>query len=195
MSDGPRIPAIPTLYNGVEYRSRLEARWAAFFGLAGWQFQYEPFDLNGWIPDFMICGDAEILVEVKPVTRFPLEVHEEVQRSGCDHQVLFLGCAVPVKRVYGEENPDWGPLGWLSIPRAVDPFVTDAYCLRLSLDDHPAFGLCGNQGPSSDRITGKPCPPECWHWASDEANDLWTQAGNLTQWKGRRSVTDARPRQ
>jgi hypothetical protein len=27
------MKAIPTIYQGVEYRSRLEARWAAFFDL------------------------------------------------------------------------------------------------------------------------------------------------------------------
>jgi len=27
------IPAIPTRYNGVNFRSRLEAKWAAFFDL------------------------------------------------------------------------------------------------------------------------------------------------------------------
>ena len=32
----------PTLYNGRRYRSRLEARWAAFFDLVRWPFEYEP---------------------------------------------------------------------------------------------------------------------------------------------------------
>ena len=30
-----QIAAIPTLYRGRQYRSRLEAKWAAFFDLAG----------------------------------------------------------------------------------------------------------------------------------------------------------------
>ena len=30
------IKAIPTTYAGVRFRSRLEARWAAFFDLCGW---------------------------------------------------------------------------------------------------------------------------------------------------------------
>jgi hypothetical protein len=46
------LTAIPTRYGGVQFRSRLEARWAAFFDLAGWRWQYEPIDLAGWIPDF-----------------------------------------------------------------------------------------------------------------------------------------------
>jgi hypothetical protein len=62
--------AIATLYDGIEYRSRLEARWGAFFDHIGWKFTYEPFDGNGYIPDFLIHGQAPFLVEIKPaVTR------------------------------------------------------------------------------------------------------------------------------
>lgn len=63
-----QFAAIPTVYKGVHMRSRLEARWAAFFDLCGWQWEYEPFDLNGWIPDFMLRGaKTNTLVEVKPL--------------------------------------------------------------------------------------------------------------------------------
>ena len=31
----------PTTYADVKFRSRLEARWAAFFDLAGWRWEYE----------------------------------------------------------------------------------------------------------------------------------------------------------
>jgi hypothetical protein len=51
----------------VRYRSRLEARWAAFFAELGWSFYYEPQELPGWAPDFLIDGpDASVFVEVKP---------------------------------------------------------------------------------------------------------------------------------
>jgi hypothetical protein len=64
------IPAIPTLYRGRLYRSRLEARWAAFFDEMGWQSEYEPSDLGIWSPDFALWGRptrAPLLVEVKPI--------------------------------------------------------------------------------------------------------------------------------
>lgn len=61
------ISAKPTLYKDRLYRSRLEARWACMFDFMGWQYEYEPFDLNGWSPDFLVKGCAgDILVEVKP---------------------------------------------------------------------------------------------------------------------------------
>lgn len=64
------IKPIKTKYAGVIFRSRLEATWAAFFDLMGWKWDYEPIDLDGWSPDFLLRGDyrEEILVEVKPIT-------------------------------------------------------------------------------------------------------------------------------
>jgi len=69
------IKAHPTEYRGVMFRSRLEARWAAFFDLIEWRWEYEPIDLNGWTPDFRVefdcchseCGGGHtLLVEIKP---------------------------------------------------------------------------------------------------------------------------------
>jgi len=69
------IKSHPTEFSGVMFRSRLEARWAAFFELVGWSWQYEPIDLNGWSPDFRVefecwhsecSGSHALLVEVKP---------------------------------------------------------------------------------------------------------------------------------
>ena len=65
----PARTGIPTKYNHCQFRSRLEAKWAAFFDLVGWKWEYDPFDLNGWIPDFLLIGTREkVLVEVKPFT-------------------------------------------------------------------------------------------------------------------------------
>ena len=69
------LRAHETLYRGVRFRSRLEARWAAFFDLVEWNWKYEPIDLEGWTPDFWVsfpCGHSEcpetheLYVEVKP---------------------------------------------------------------------------------------------------------------------------------
>lgn len=56
---------IRTKYNGIEYRSRVEARYAAFWDWLGWKFIYEPLDGDGYIPDFLIDGEQPLLVEVK----------------------------------------------------------------------------------------------------------------------------------
>jgi hypothetical protein len=62
--------AIPTHYTGVNFRSRLEARWAAFFELIKWRVSYEPLDLNGYIPDFISTETLHgrvWLFEIKPI--------------------------------------------------------------------------------------------------------------------------------
>ncbi len=62
------IAAIPTDYAGVHFRSRLEAKWAAFFDLVGWRWDYEPLDLDGYVPDYMLSLPAgKVAVEVKPI--------------------------------------------------------------------------------------------------------------------------------
>jgi hypothetical protein len=63
--------SIKTVYDGVTYRSRLEARWAIVFAALGLPFEFEPqlFDLPSgrYLPDFRIFGgyDVAFWVEVK----------------------------------------------------------------------------------------------------------------------------------
>src|SRR4051794_1679736 len=116
------MTGIPTKHKGRQFRSRLEARWANFFDLVGWRYEYEPFDLPGWIPDFMLIGAHEsILVEVKPVTQLPEDVAEEIGRcAGAEkYEVLIVGCTVPTmsaQKRFSRGVPLGGvPFGWLGI--------------------------------------------------------------------------------
>lgn len=63
------IQAIQTHYDGYHFRSRLEARWAVFFTLAGIPYQYEIEGFKtakgkGYLPDFYL-PDCGLWVEVK----------------------------------------------------------------------------------------------------------------------------------
>lgn len=66
------ISAKTTVFDGQNYRSRLEAKWAAMFQFFGWEAEYEPSEINGYNPDFIIkCSSKaydckNIIVEVKP---------------------------------------------------------------------------------------------------------------------------------
>src|SRR5438270_435970 len=97
-----KFASIPTAYNGVNFRSRLEARWAAFFDLCNWSWEYEPIDLNGWIPDFRLIGIDKTLVEVKPFEIDPytilegddkgwLEVVTKIEKANPPSQCMLLG--------------------------------------------------------------------------------------------------------
>jgi hypothetical protein len=74
-------------------RSRLEARWAAFFDARGWQWDYEPIDLDGYIPDFIISFKRPVLVEVKPVLSFDdFDGHcPKIENSGWNKDYIILG--------------------------------------------------------------------------------------------------------
>ena len=59
---------IPTIgVRDIQFRSRIEAQWAYIFEKLEWDWEYEPIDLQGYIPDFIIKfdGDKEILIEIK----------------------------------------------------------------------------------------------------------------------------------
>lgn len=85
--------SIPTKYKGIQFRSRLEAKWAAFFDLLDWDWTYEPFDLHGWIPDFALNFKKPVLVEVKPIlTKADFRSYRrEFTRAKTDLEVLLVG--------------------------------------------------------------------------------------------------------
>lgn len=78
MTIANHLKAIPTIYQGVSFRSRLEARWAVFFCRLGivWDYEKEAFSLDGgrigYTPDFWLPyvsiekGNQGCWFEVKP---------------------------------------------------------------------------------------------------------------------------------
>lgn len=152
------MKAIPTKYGGTNFRSRLEARWAAFFDLSEIRWSYEPIDLDGWCPDFGL--DLNVLVEVKPVNpvrlsdwpiaRRPPRVlpdhssFEKAKRYRNDHVVMLLG-------THPNDDADYFGLGILS--------------------DFPAH-------------EGRDDWLEVNKMGTEHAKENWIEAGNRVQWKG-----------
>jgi hypothetical protein len=189
---------IPTRYRNVQYRSRLEAKWAAFWDLMGWPFQYEPFDLQGWIPDFLLGrGKDSILVEVKPVIELPRDTVDKIDRVASGWRALILGCSIDFPD-RPREDPFVPKIGWLRYP-----FLTP---------DHPEYSGPEWEGPywddaligSWDGSTGitvrhggwrnviGPGSGKYYHqseWVCESVRLAWNQAGNLVQWRGKQSVT------
>lgn len=197
--------AIATLYEGIEYRSRLEARWAAFFTNIGWKHTYEPFDGDGYIPDFLIQGPAKLLVEVKPAAepceyRAPIAKIEAGVRNHWQADILIVGVnpmpwetftwgtSHPAIGVIGEYQanswaPDthggwaWGDACWLTC---------DGQCCAK----YPT--TCGRLGVFSE-INGWASRP-CGHYCGDHhmgwpdklaIRDAWASACNRVKWQGR----------
>ena len=174
------IPSIPTTYDGVRFRSRLEARWAYFFNAFGIKWQYEPYELDGWIPDFVFKGQhEEILVEVKPVTsRCPVLETRLAKYLKPGIEILILG-----------NSPLFG--------------VPDQFT-----DDLLAGWLLDNSGDFEDALWGlnKAGHLDFWHrynsfhyrlsgeYEGDHhikspsfnfLESVWKDAGNETQWNKR----------
>ena len=187
--------AITTIYGGIEYRSRLEARWAAFFAGIGWHFTYEPFDGDGYIPDFLIHGDRPLLVEVKPAVTSadfsaPVQKASDGLRDHWRHDLLIVG-ADPLPHLehsFDDYNPAAGLLG--------EFFPGDEYvpepAWSWGTGNWFTCGSCGRIGIFHDHMSyaGRPCG----HYDGDHylrpldpsvVLGAWGAACNDVKWRGR----------
>lgn len=187
------VKAIKTTYDGINFRSRLEAKWAAFFQMLGWPFEYEPFDLDGYIPDFVLKFHKPLLVEVKPEIVFGKlgQYVEKIIRSGWEGEALIVGatlwdpwsgdirpgrdCYIKLGLlVYSKEDRD-------DISNCSEAVICGA-CWRSSHDK-----LISDEGDWSCRLCGSYTGEA---WGDSSAWDAivrkycacWKQAGNLVQW-------------
>lgn len=111
------MKAIPININGIQFRSKIEARWYLFMKNLGWNIEYEPEieGITGWIPDFLILGNGEfgtnkVLVEVKPFqtlsdfeSDYASETIKKIENSlkntlGHYDAVLLVGSSLNLKR-------------------------------------------------------------------------------------------------
>ena len=108
--DIKKIKPIQTEYNGLKFRSRLEARWAVFFDNAKIDYEYEPEgyeDEKGkrYLPDFYL-PDFDLYVEVKRNTEEGIkEITDKcldaIQWGGAIKQILILSDIPEGKSVDG----------------------------------------------------------------------------------------------
>lgn len=171
--------AIATAYSHVTFKSRLEARWAAFFDLMGWQWTYEPYDLDAWIPDFQV-GKVGNLAEVKPlvVDEEWQSVTQQIERALINvarkPRVLLLGVSpfdyiddcVAIGWVLEWYEPDWlmdVAVGgkWCTGPTGCHAHAYDWTCMIEG--EHYGGAILSGDGAV------------VW--------DNWRKASNVTQWR------------
>lgn len=89
------ISPISRSYKGIIFRSTLEVRWATFFDLINWEWQYEAklikLPTSSYLPDFYF-PDFKGYAEVKPDELLPLERKKCIELSELyiDTPVLLL---------------------------------------------------------------------------------------------------------
>lgn len=124
------IPARPTVYKGIQMRSRLEADYASALDRDGETWEYEPTCFAGpdgqWLPDFRIGYDG-IYVEVKPAyliardTSDILDVYDRVDKILRQMTVAWLSEPQAAIQLifweYGREQVE-APLSIMGTPGA-----------------------------------------------------------------------------
>lgn len=170
---------IPTQMGGINFRSRLEAKWANVFTALGWDWSYEPFDLPGWVPDFLIrCeGKRDLLIDIKPIARFdvePLELFEKMERAadGQPYNLAVLGIE-PVA------NDEGCLIGWMKADFGYEePWD---WCRLVSVRKDQ-IGVNQVQFSWCDFITGEHCKYGLWPDHEKFVASVFSTALNAVQW-------------
>lgn len=197
-------PGIPTDYSGYRFRSRGEAGWAAFFHLLGWSWRYEPVDLSGYIPDFVVPLDFPLLVECKPaytldqIRENGTDAMKKIEQTGWRSHTLLVGA-----HLLDSDNGAPDCLGMAGIPHGGPEMALPDHTRVLSFDWHPArlmwctacnnptirvvgapYRRCSNRRCT---FTGEPAPLDPRH-----VSLMWALAWNMVRWTGKAPAT-ARP--
>jgi hypothetical protein len=96
-----RIKAIPTVYSGIKFRSKLEARVAQFFDRAQikWVYEAEGYDIDGtwYLPDFWL-PDLRAFVEVKGLIDDSVNKILALASAVPDDTTVFMATAEQIAR-------------------------------------------------------------------------------------------------
>lgn len=157
----------PTTHKGSLIRSFLEKKWHVFFDYCGWDYQYEPYPLPTWLPDFVLIGKSKTyLVEVKPVSlmidlpQFFDKISKAVGQA--DFECIFLGCSIKKNRI-----------GWMVTPST--GVIKDVVFGKTS-DEKYDIIIPNREGSMEGFFTGGIVTPEdCTH--------IWNYSGNQVQWR------------
>lgn len=184
------IPAKPTEYAGVQFRSRLEARWAAFFDLLGWEWDYEPpIQFRYWTPDFLLKMSRAVYVEVKPIERMSIEV------------MSWIDVALPPYAPDDPTSDEWGMAEAMVVGNCLPRGEAGHKCVGWlrdmgewgfapfgrwmdASDGTRRIGFCHETRYFRDRVTGG-YDGGCFGAApfdESEVETLWRQAGNTVQY-------------
>jgi hypothetical protein len=93
------IKPLPTNYNGIKFRSKLEAQWAVFFNELGYDFEYEPEGFTDgkikYVPDFFI-KELDMFFEIKPTDKISEKELDKLLLASLI-KPIGLCCGLPMK--------------------------------------------------------------------------------------------------
>jgi len=177
------IKAIPTKFNGVLMRSRLEARWAAFFTNCGWRWTYEPFDAAGWAPDFVIHLPAgDVYVEVKPM--FTPKVRETFisvaePLVGQEHRAILVS-----DHIHFEPGDFGDAMIGMGIGRGAFVGGDDIAIGCCTASEMPCLGMSPANADYACWVCGQHEKQHAHSPQEAGIGEKWADACNRTQWRG-----------
>ena len=187
------MKAIPITYNGINFRSKLEARWYIFMKNLGWNVEYEPHieGLNNWLPDFLIIGnDTKVLVEVKPFNSsrdflgdYAADTIKKINNSNwlkLDFDaVIMVGSTLNLGKGMCNHTFIGG-----DIIRPDDLNSDGYYSEAFVYTDHSGkIGICDNSIWYQDIINNDHDGGYCLHDENREKLEIcWNKAGSKLQW-------------
>jgi len=158
------------MFRGVWMRSRTEARWAAMFERLGWKWSYEPFDLMGYVPDFMLdLGATRLLCEVKATDEDFALAESKIETSGWEHPALIVGHDVDRHTCGRIRSWDGVDFSW-----GQARFFWCISCQQHSVLDDDGDWRCRRCGDGRGNS----------HVGDFEVDEMWASVGNAVQWKG-----------
>lgn len=195
----------PTYYHNRRYRSRLEATWAVFMDLVGWEYEYESYDLKQYSPDFIIYTynpttkrKDKLLIEVKPYCSFnDFEINKvtsKIEKSLCNNynaKILLLGEHLFRDSIDPNHITNSLILGWIGVPiNKTEYQYTEAIIecddfYNISRNQPLDFYYILNQTKSSGQITGVVRYGTFYETSIQEmlqVEKLWNLARNRVQW-------------
>lgn len=140
-------------YKCLIFKSPLEARWAAFFDLAGWSWHTNPAPVGDWSPDFHVTF--------------------ECMHSECSGSHSLLVSVLPIDTVAG-----FGAHPCLDYAYGVPNGGTSSD--RIGVDGGAAFGA--NPGVAQWEIShGSGGGVEDLYFRVPNVDELWVHAGTLVK--------------
>jgi hypothetical protein len=183
--------AIPTLYNGYHFRSRLEAKWAVFMDVldVGWRYEPEGYVVGGepYLPDFYLPGLGAGLgafLEIKPTAPVSMSRADRVAQHLADNSgkmvYVQIGPLVAVERygtadtILAEPTDAWAR-AYFPETGADEPYLWCECplcgCIDLSFDGRAARNYC-----------------RCYHDTNEDKQYNWRSARLLDAYEKARNM-------
>lgn len=104
---------IKTYFDGVEFRSRSEAMFAAFLNRRNIDWEYEPYLAPEWMPDFACCqGSVAVDVRVaQSIEDFKeVDIYKRAFNVPLGIEVIWL---IPTSPIASDEYLGYAIFGWM----------------------------------------------------------------------------------